>query len=388
MSYTLTVDAFKWRGHLAAINEAMKRTTGASVVGVIKGNGYGFGQSLLARESDRLGLDTVAVGTVFEIDDVLTSFSGDVVVLEPFEARDAAAATAWWLAEQRHDASRLVRTVASEPALRALIEGPGSARVLLEAQTSMHRFGFGESDLLRLLADPAVRGSLSSGHIQVLGLSLHLPLSQPADEVSIQGVASGTARVREVTRWAGLWQAETAVWSGSHAPASTVWVSHLDDSELAAVARTADELVIRARIGTRLWLGQRSTLTAAGTVLAVHPLPNGSHVGYRQRTGPKDSTLVVVSGGTAHGIGLTAPTPATSLKQRAVTAGTGVLDAAGRALSPFTWAGKQRWFAEPPHQHHSMLWLPRGCVIPAVGDFVTAEVRFTTSRFDAVLGLD
>ena len=105
-------------------------------------------------------------------------------------------------------------------------------------------------------------------------------------------------------------------------------------------------------------------------------------------TGPKDSTLVVVSGGTAHGIGLNAPTPATSLKQRAVTAGTGVLDAAGRALSPFTWAGKQRWFAEPPHQNHSMLWLPRGCVIPAVGDFVTAEVRFTTSRFDAVLGLD
>ena len=104
MSYTLTVDAVKWRGHLAAINEAMKRTTGANVVGVIKGNGYGFGQSLLARESDRLGLDTVAVGTVFEIDDVLTSFHGDVVVLEPFEARDAAAATARWLAEQRHDA--------------------------------------------------------------------------------------------------------------------------------------------------------------------------------------------------------------------------------------------------------------------------------------------
>lgn len=386
MSFTLTVDAAKWRDHLSAMNQTMKRTTGTNIVSVIKGNGYGFGQSLLARESDRLGLDTVAVGTVFEIDDVLTSFHGDVVVLEPFEPRDAAAATAWGVAGQGNDASRIIRTVASETALRSLISGPGSVRILLEAKTSMHRFGFGESDLLRLLADPAVRGSLSSGHVQVLGLSLHLPMSQPADEVSIQGVSSGTARVREVTRWAGLWQAETAVWSGSHAPASTVWVSHLDDSELTAVARTADELVIRARIGTRLWLGQRSTLTAAGSVLAVHPLPNGSHVGYQQRTGPKDSTLVVVSGGTAHGIGLTAPTPATSLRQRAVTAGTGVLDAAGRALSPFSWAGKQRWFAEPPHQHHSMLWLPRGCVIPAAGDVFTAEVRFTTSRFDAVLG--
>lgn len=388
MSFTLKVDAVHWRDHLSAMNEATKRTTGANIVGVIKGSGYGFGQSLLATEADRLGLDTVAIGTVFEINDVLTGFYGDVIVLEPFEPRDLPAVTAWWMAGQRHDASRIVRTVASVGALRALIDGPGAVRILLEAQTSMHRFGFSESDLLRSLADPTVRGALSSGHVQVLGLSLHLPLEQPADEVSIHGVASDTARVREVTRWAGLWQAETAVWSGSHAPASTLWVSHLDDSELASVARTADELAIRARIGTRLWLGKRPALSAAGTVLAVHPLPGGTHVGYRQRPGPKDSTLIVVSGGTAHGIGLAAPTPAASLRQRAVTAGTGVLDAAGRALSPFRWAGKQRWFAEPPHQHHSMLWLPRGCVIPAVGDQVPAEVRFTTSRFDAVLGLD
>jgi hypothetical protein len=120
----------------------------------------------------------------------------------------------------------------------------------------------------------------------------------------------------------------------------------------------------------------------------VHPLAEGTHVGYRQRTGPKDGTLIVVSGGTAHGIGLSAPTPATSVRQRVVTAGTGALDAAGRALSPFTWAGKQRWFAEPPHQHHSMIWLPRGTVVPTVGERLPADVRFTTSRFDDVLGLD
>ena len=144
---------------------------------------------------------------------------------------------------------------------------------------------------------------------------------------------------------------------------------------------------LRIRIGTRLWLGDRRALTVSGTVLAVHPLAEGTHVGYRQRTGPKDGTLVVVSGGTAHGIGLSAPTPATSVRQRIVTAGTGALDAAGRALSPFSWAGKQRWFAEPPHQHHSMIWLPRGVVLPTVGDELAADVRFTTSRFDAVLGL-
>ena len=125
-----------------------------------------------------------------------------------------------------------------------------------------------------------------------------------------------------------------------------------------------------------------------GTALAVHPLPDGTHVGYRQRSGPAGGTLVVVSGGTSHGIGLSAPTPAANFRQRVVTAGTGALDAAGRALSPFIWEGKQRWFAEPPHQQHSMIWLPRGCVVPEVGDQVPAEVRFTTSRFDAVRGLD
>jgi hypothetical protein len=145
-------------------------------------------------------------------------------------------------------------------------------------------------------------------------------------------------------------------------------------------------LSVRPRIGTRLWL-DRTSLKARGTVLAVHPLPNGTHVGYRQRSGPRDGTLVVVSGGTSHGIGLSAPSPASSVRQRVVTAGTGALDAAGRAMSPFTCDGKQRWFAEAPHAQVSMIWLPRGAVIPTVGDQLTADVRFTTSHFDAIIGL-
>ena len=134
------------------------------------------------------------------------------------------------------------------------------------------------------------------------------------------------------------------------------------------------------------WIGRRSAPRARYS--RCIPLPTGTHVGYRQRTGPKDGTLVVVSGGTSHGIGLTAPTPAATVRQRVVTAGTGALDAAGRAMSPFRWQGKQRWFAEPPHQHVSMIWLPAGVVVPAVGDRLDADVRFTTSRFDAIVGLD
>lgn len=386
MSFTLTVDTLRWRDSVDAVHGAVTRA-GATLVPVVKGNGYGLGQAPLAREAARLGADAIAVGTIFEVDEVMHESLADVIVLEPFEPRDAVAARAWWEASQRWDAGRLVRTVSSADALQALVTGPGSVRVLLEVATSMHRFGMDEHTLVSLLHDHDIRAALSSGHVQVLGLSLHLPIEQPA-VATPTGVTAGTARVREVVRWAGLWQDETAVWPGTHAPASNVWVSHLQDDEIADVTRSLDSADLKVRIGTRLWLGQRSALTAAGTVLGVTPLAEGTRVGYRQRTGPKDGSLVVVSGGTAHGIGLSAPTPGVSVRQRLVTASTGALDAVGRAMSPFTWAGRQRWFAEPPHQHHSMLWLPSGCVVPAVGDVMTAEVRFTTSHFDQVLGLD
>ena len=89
------------------------------------------------------------------------------------------------------------------------------------------------------------------------------------------------------------------------------------DAELSTIRQSVSELIVRMRVGTRLWLGDRSTLSASGTVLAVHPLSEGVKVGYRQRKSGKNATLVVVSGGTANGIGLSAPSPTTSLRQRA-----------------------------------------------------------------------
>lgn len=386
MSFTVTIDAQRWRDHQDAIAASVQRSAGAPVVPVIKGNGYGLGQSLLTSEAVRLGADTVAVGTVFEVEEVARQGTHDILVLEPYEPRDSIASDAWWGVGQALHAGRVIRTIASTSALLSLTEGTGSVRVVLEASTSMHRFGMDESELLGILADARIREALARGRILIEGLALHLPIAQPADEDDPRRVNLGTAKVREVVRWAGLWSAETDVWSGHNSPECRVWVSHLDDPELAAVASSVPDVVLRARVGTRLWL-DRSAMRAAGTVLAVHPLPTGTHVGYRQRTGPKDGTLVVVSGGTSHGIGLTAPTPAASVRQRVVTAGTGALDAAGRALSPFRWQGKQRWFAEPPHMHVSLVWLPAGVMVPAVGDRLDADVRFTTSSFDAVLGL-
>ena len=166
----------------------------------------------------------------------------------------------------------MIRTIASKEALLSLATGPGSVRVLLEAQTSMHRFGFDEGELLRVMADADVRQAFARGRVLVEGLALHLPLAQPADEVDPKGASLGTAKVREVVRWAGLWQSETEVWPGHNSPASRVWVSHLDDDEMAAIVSSVPDIILRARIGTRLWLGDRTAVHAAGTVLAVHPL--------------------------------------------------------------------------------------------------------------------
>ena len=388
MSFVLHVDSQRWRDHQRSVVDAVTRASGTAPVPVIKGNGYGLGPTVLGAEAMRLEADTIAVGTVFEVDDVAAGTSGDIVVLEPFQPLDTVAASAWWALGEKLHAGRVIRTVASIDALRSLAAGPGSVRVILEAHTSMHRFGFSESELLEALADADIREAMERGRVLVEGLAVHMPMAQPGDDTPPPGVRDGSPKAREVMRWAGLWQGETAVWPGHNAPVNTIWVSHLDDSELAVVRASLGEAVLRLRTGTRMWLGDRTALSARGTVLAVHPLVSGTHVGYRQRTGPKGGTLVVVSGGTSHGVGLAGPSPAASLRQRVTTAGIGALDAAGRAMSPFTWAGKQRWFAEPPHQHVSMIWLPHECVLPEVGEVMTAELRFTTSRFDAVLGLD
>ena len=388
MSFVLRVNGPRWRDHQRSVVDAVVRASGSAPVPVIKGNGYGFGPVELSAQAQQLGADTVAVGTVFEVDDVAAATTADVIVLEPFAQADGIASAAWWQLGEKLHAGRVIRTVASIDALRSLAEGPGSVRVILEAHTSMHRFGFSESGLLEALQDTEIRTAMERGRVLVEGLAIHMPISQPADDVPPPGVREGSAKAREVMRWAGLWQTETAVWPGHNAPANTIWVSHLDDVELAVVRASLGEATLRLRTGTRLWLGDRGALRAVGTVLAVHPLVSGTHVGYRQRSGPKQGTLVVVSGGTSHGVGLAGPSPAASIRQRVTTAGIGALDAAGRAMSPFTWAGKQRWFAEPPHQHVSMVWLPHDCVIPQVGDDMTADVRFTTSRFDAVVIAD
>lgn len=375
MSFTLNINGDKWGTHLRSVVNAVTTASGSSLVPVVKGNGYGIGQELLGATAMELGADTIAVGTVFEIESVISVTQGDIVVLQPFDSRDVGAAAKWSEISKKFYSGRIIRTVASLEALNELITGSSGVRVIIEARSSMVRFGLTEPELIGALGNADIRAALATGQFFIEGISVHLPIER----------SSRDSHAVEVMRWAGLWEAETAVWEGHSPPAPVIWISHCSDTELLTIRQSVSELIVRMRVGTRLWLGDRSTLSASGTVLAVHPLSEGVKVGYRQRRAGKNATLVVVSGGTANGIGLSAPSPTTSLRQRVTSFGVGALDAAGRSMSPFSLGGKQRWFAEPPHQHVSMLWLNNESVLPQVGAQVSAEVRFTTSRFDAVL---
>jgi len=180
----------------------------------------------------------------------------------------------------------------------------------------------------------------------------------------------GGGHLAEVERWLAA------------APAERWYVSHLAGGELAELRRRHPEVEFRPRVGTALWLGERAALAPKATVLDVHPVRRGDRVGYRQRRILRPGWLLVVSGGTAHGIGLEAPTGGATLKDRAARIAKGGLDAAGFVRSPFTVDGKLRLFAEPPHMQASMLFLSHGARVPSVGDEVDVRVRYTTTSFD------
>ncbi|MEI6365012.1 MAG: alanine racemase, partial [Actinomycetes bacterium] len=86
MSFCLRVDGQQWRDHLA-------RTIAqdSSIVPVIKGNGYGFGNDQLAREASALPVSTIAVGTHSEVPRVREHFAREVLVLSPWHPTLSAA---------------------------------------------------------------------------------------------------------------------------------------------------------------------------------------------------------------------------------------------------------------------------------------------------------
>lgn len=348
MSLTLHVDAARWRSHVQSFG-ASDDSRDVTIVPVTKGNGYGFGNSVLAAEAASLGATTLAVGTLREIGDV-TAFPGDVLVLEPWRPGTPTG--------DDDAGERVVHTVSRRTDLELLAASGERPRVVVEVLTSMRRFGISPDEVAEIAA--------LFDQVRFEGFALHFPLGGGHD-----------AEARE------LGARSLAAAEAAGVRSRTLWVSHLSPTAAGELARTLGAEV-RLRVATALWLGERSALSARATVLDAHRLRRGERYGYRQRRAPADGTILVVGGGTAHGIALEAPAPATSARQRAVSLAKGGLEAVGRALSPYRVAGKQRWFAEPPHMQCSLIWLPADIDPPEVGTVLDVDVRFTTTAFDDV----
>jgi alanine racemase len=357
MSLTLTVDGDRWRRHLLEVVAA-----NPGIVPVAKGNGYGFTLGRLARRAQWLDehatetgsrIDLLAVGTYSELDEVATRYSGDLLVLTPWRPFGAA------LEVPAAVATRVVHTVSRVGDVAALLDHDAGARYLVESLTSMRRHGLTRREL------EEVAHLVRSCRLRPpLGVALHLPLNSASHFTEASRLLNHVVASGLETR--------------------TVFVSHLTSDELTRLRADYPDFTIRPRIGTDLWLGDRGALTVTATVLDVHAVERGDVFGYRTRSAPKSGHVVVVSGGTAHGIGLEAPTGDLSLRSRAATLARGGLDAVGFVRSPFSIDGKQRLFAEPPHMQASMLFVPSGARVPTVGEEIGVRVRFTATTFDRV----
>jgi hypothetical protein len=347
----LRLDSARWREHLRTVADAVP-----GIVPVIKGNGYGFGLRRLAEESARLGVDVAAVGTAREVELVRDAFPGNIVILNPWDSSSALAAK---LAADPGVISTVSRISDLERLASDQLPGGHRPRVLIELLTSMRRHGLRTNQLQQV---PALLDKVGFE-----GWTIHLPLHAEGRYAEAERLARAALDV---------------------AP-GTLWFSHLPAEEAIALARQlggagADPVPVRLRIGTRLWLGEEASRRTTATVLDVHPVRRGERAGYRQRMCPASGWVLVMAGGTSHGIGMEAPSSATTLRQRAIAIATGSLEAAGLALSPYTINGKKRWFLEPPHMQSSLVFLPAGEQPPAIGDEVPVELRLTTAIVDDI----
>ena len=341
MPLTLYVDFPRWHAHLKSV---IAEEPG--VVPVAKGNGYGFGVERLARMAARLQLGCIAVGTVSEAATVLGLFPGEVMVTGDSFGSELIA---------RAEQERVIYTASSLKAAADLAD----RRMIVECRSSLLRQGIEESELGEL--------HYALGGRPPEGFALHLPIDRPPDQDPVQQ----TARWMHALSKAGF-------------SVPTMFVSHLTGPEIAQLSGQFPDTRFRLRAGTRLWLGDRLALRAAATVQQAIPVSRGDRLGYRQNRSARDGWLVVVSGGTAHGVGLEAPKTVRGLSPRIKSLVRSGLASMNLVRSPFCWQGRKQWFAEPPHMLHSMLLLPRHVEPPWTGTELTADLRHTATVFDQI----
>lgn len=211
------------------------------------------------------------------------------------------------------DSRRPILTVGRVDHLQVLDGWRG--RVLVKLRTELRRYG-GEPEVIDVARE--------AGH-DVVGVALHPPIAGTEDE-----------HVDQVVRALGAVPDDLEV-----------WVSHLSADAYASLPTSHR---YRIRIGTALWHGDKSALHLDADVLNIRAVERGEQAGYRLGELPGDGHLVMIGAGTANGV---TPLPD------------------GR--SPFHFGRVRMALHEPPHMHTSMVFVPDGDPLPAIGDWVDVQ---------------
>ena len=171
MSLTLHVNQQSWTNSLTNVLNSFENC----IVPVIKGNGYGIGKENLAKKAKELGIQTVAVGTVFEAKSVLDQGISQVLIMDPVKDIDE---LAFKELATLNPSSLLITISCLKDA-----QNVGKTPVVIEGITSMSRFGIGLNELAQV------------SNLNIKALSLHLPIENPAK-----------GKVAEISDWISSYQ--------------------------------------------------------------------------------------------------------------------------------------------------------------------------------------
>lgn len=255
MTLRLTVNQTRWKDHVQSV---AREFTG--LVPVIKGNGYGLRRSNLTPLASQIASE-VAFGTVYEVRDIPAGITP--IVLTPTMS-----------APPNTMHSSTVLTVGRLEHVAALSHFGWTGNVVIKLQSSMLRYGTTQENLAALLAEA------KNAHLLVVGFSIHPPLD---GEMQMH--------VNDIQKWLDNLD-----------PALPMYISHVNASALRQLRKSHPQWDFRIRLGTELWLGDKSMMQLSADVLDRHAVESTQTVGYRQQKVSGMGEIVLVGAGTAHGV--------------------------------------------------------------------------------------